>query len=825
MTHPIVTRARVALLAVTATAAAAVGISTASGSANCSSTPLAPSCFEAHDGDLAAAAGRLDWGNLEATESSDPSVPFEVTLPDATVTNDDVFKGGEKENDLPSTWDIQNQSASTKGDFRRGVFARDVVGGDVFFYAGFERVGTTGTDNMSVELNQKPPVMSSGRLVPDRSADDLLIVFDGQLSGVATIGFCKWKDSPAGWYRLDGDGNATNVMLSGSDKCISIAELNKPTVAAGRVGAGALANPGLLAGFSNPIPAGTFAEVGVNLSELLTGGATTARCFSYGAVFMHSRASDAGDASMEDYVAPKAIPATGTCAIDVEKTVSTSAAGPFTQSASATPGDTLHYRLTATNAGTVTLDAPAPTDTGSWDPDGPGATAPTSVTGCSTPTLATRLKSDGSADTDGTFDPGDRWTWTCTRDTATFAEGGSYTNTLVVDGDAPGPGGSTIPVTSEQAQAVVTFPPANRSMSVVKKVATSAAGPFGASVSGASPLSALHYRIEVANTGTVALNNIQLTDTGLSDPDAGGPNAGTTRNPGCAGLDAGPNAALSTGEENGTLDAGETWVWTCSQSPAAGGFAYSGTYSNAAFASANPVGGGVAVVSTPGSATTTFGAKPAGGGNNNGGGGAGAGSGSASSSGGQTGTSTPSLNLPGAEAKFATAPSKQCLTKKYRLDVVGGSIVRVTFLVDGKVRKVLTRPGATGRWSFDVNPSLKDTKRHRVQVRIEYTPSSGRKTKVLSHVYQRCACASRRNFRIRVKSKRKDPVVRATVHVNGKRVKVLRGKRLTAPVKLTGLPKGRFTVKVVATTRSGKRQVDERQYRTCTKKRAAKKRR
>jgi hypothetical protein len=59
--------------------------------------------------------------------------------------------------------------------------------------------------------------------------------------------------------------------------------------------------------------------------------------------------------------------------------------------------------------------------------------------------------------------------------------------------------------------------------------------------------------------------------------------------------------------------------------------------------------------------------------------------------------------------------------------------------------------------------------------------------------------------------------VTARVYVNGKRVKVVRGKRLRAPVTLTGLPQGRFKVRVVSTLRSGRTKVDVRTYRTCVK--------
>jgi hypothetical protein len=80
-------------------------------------------------------------------------------------------------------------------------------------------------------------------------------------------------------------------------------------------------------------------------------------------------------------------------------------------------------------------------------------------------------------------------------------------------------------------------------------------------------------------------------------------------------------------------------------------------------------------------------------------------------------------------------------------------------------------------------------------------------------------CRSRRNFRIRLRAPKADPLVRATVRVNRKRVKVLSGARLTARVDLRGLPKGRYTVKITATTTSGRVIEGTRRYRTCAPKR------
>src|SRR4051812_17478645 len=76
-------------------------------------------------------------------------------------------------------------------------------------------------------------------------------------------------------------------------------------------------------------------------------------------------------------------------------------------------------------------------------------------------------------------------------------------------------------------------------------------------------------------------------------------------------------------------------------------------------------------------------------------------------------------------------------------------------------------------------------------------------------------CRSRRAFRIRLRQPRHGRLLRARVYVNGRRVKVVRGRRLTAPVDLRGLPKGTYVVRVVATTTTGRTVVRVHRYRTC----------
>ena len=74
-------------------------------------------------------------------------------------------------------------------------------------------------------------------------------------------------------------------------------------------------------------------------------------------------------------------------------------------------------------------------------------------------------------------------------------------------------------------------------------------------------------------------------------------------------------------------------------------------------------------------------------------------------------------------------------------------------------------------------------------------------------------CASRRSFVIRLAR----GLASARVYVNGRRVRTLRGSRLRARVDLRGLPRGRFVVRVVGRTSSGRTVVRQRAYRTCVR--------
>lgn len=92
-------------------------------------------------------------------------------------------------------------------------------------------------------------------------------------------------------------------------------------------------------------------------------------------------------------------------------------------------------------------------------------------------------------------------------------------------------------------------------------------------------------------------------------------------------------------------------------------------------------------------------------------------------------------------------------------------------------------------------------------------------TQVVSGLPSSKGCLSRRNFRIRVRPPAGVTVTKAVVRVNGKPVATRKGARITAPVDLRGLPKGRYTVKVTVTFASGQTLSGTRKYRTCAPRR------
>lgn len=76
-------------------------------------------------------------------------------------------------------------------------------------------------------------------------------------------------------------------------------------------------------------------------------------------------------------------------------------------------------------------------------------------------------------------------------------------------------------------------------------------------------------------------------------------------------------------------------------------------------------------------------------------------------------------------------------------------------------------------------------------------------------------CTSKRDITIHIQNVKQFGLVSAVVSVDGKAARTLSGRRLTTGIDLVGLPKGTFTVSIVARTKSGRTLHGKRVYHTC----------
>jgi DNA-binding beta-propeller fold protein YncE len=81
-------------------------------------------------------------------------------------------------------------------------------------------------------------------------------------------------------------------------------------------------------------------------------------------------------------------------------------------------------------------------------------------------------------------------------------------------------------------------------------------------------------------------------------------------------------------------------------------------------------------------------------------------------------------------------------------------------------------------------------------------------------------CVSRRRFRIRLRGVKGNRIVRAEIKLDGKVVRRVRGRALSLPIDLRGLPRGRWRVEIATTDSTGRRVVGRRTYRSCAPRRA-----
>jgi hypothetical protein len=127
------------------------------------------------------------------------------------------------------------------------------------------------------------------------------------------------------------------------------------------------------------------------------------------------------------------------------------------------------------------------------------------------------------------------------------------------------------------------------------------------------------------------------------------------------------------------------------------------------------------------------------------------------------------------------------------------------------------RPGIAGKGcdigAYEYQEPPKETKKEETK-KEESKPAA--KTEVLSvKITSPAACTSKRDIVIHIQNVKQFGVVSAVVSIDGKARRTLRGKHLRTGIDLVGLPKGTFTVSIVAKTSSGKTLHGQRVYHTC----------
>lgn len=130
------------------------------------------------------------------------------------------------------------------------------------------------------------------------------------------------------------------------------------------------------------------------------------------------------------------------------------------------------------------------------------------------------------------------------------------------------------------------------------------------------------------------------------------------------------------------------------------------------------------------------------------------------------------------------------------------------------------RPGLTGKgcdigaYEYQEPPAKKETPSAptTTTTTTTSTPAAGVSPFKIEAPAQ---CTSKRDITIHIQNVKQFAIVSAVVSIDGKHKRTLKGKQLETAIDLVGLPKGTFTVQIVAYTSSGHALHGKRVYHTC----------
>jgi len=723
--------------------------------------------FDGGDGDQGCVAGGpLDWACPSGSV---------LRADDAALPADNVFAGGSKELE-PKGWSFTTSDASDKTDLQT-VWRTTVEpeAGRSFLNLAVKRAVDSGDTHISFELNQQRTtwINGLGTTIPCRTTGDVLVSYS--ISSAATVSLYKWQGTEAGPGCPDG---AKGIWVPGP---------GAPATFQAALNGAPIANVLPITPPSSSFPAGTFAEASLDMATIAEHLNFSRTCEFFTGLQAHSRASSEITSTMKDIVSSIAISVVA-CDPDPD---------------------------------------PDPNPDPDPDPD-PDVTAPAapSISGGASCLTSRSVSLSGTAEPDAQVilrdgaesmglvqaDPAGDWSTTLND-----VPDGSHSYTAVAvdaDGnvsDASGAVSVFVDATPDAAPAITS--PANGStvtsgplvVSGTAEPDTMVAVSDGATFLGAAVADgtgAWQYTIDGPSLGAH-----DLSATATDGCNASGSIARSTVNvtDGSAGGGGGDTGGGDTGGGGTGGDTGDT-----------GGDTGGGT--------GGDTGGGDMGGGAGGGDTTGTGAG-----------------GDAATGGGGTGTPTTDAGstptdaavVTTASAALASLPlgslpvgglSSECVGKAFTTFVTDKKhlLSRVIFKVDGKTVATIKKRDKQRRFIVRIDPRKYRAGNRKLTATL-VPRSSTTKRSTVTRRFRRCdSCKSRRGFNIRLARPNGEKLRSATVFVNNRKVRTVRGKRLTAPVRLVGLPKGTYKVRIRAVTASGRVVTSTRTYRTCAKKIARK---
>ena len=255
-----------------------------------SALPLPGSNHQGGDGNQDDESPFTDWQHLDAIGSlnhyEDPNAS------DTTFQSGNSAKVGN-----PAAWNLTKQNGgSSPGNVNVfDAYSRVATDGDTFLHVAFTREATSGTAYMGFELNKRANLWNNGNTdIPCRTDGDVVVTV--QVNGNDTAMLIEEWDTST---------------VDATSNCAATGKLIPHDTVIDNVDAQGSVNDASITNYldeGGPLPTDTiaplqFAEASVNLTRVLENALGTP-CFSFGSIWMHTRASTTPTSDMKDYIAP-----------------------------------------------------------------------------------------------------------------------------------------------------------------------------------------------------------------------------------------------------------------------------------------------------------------------------------------------------------------------------------------------------------------------------------------------------------------------------------------------------------------------------------------